>query len=434
MNVMNRKLPVIILLLLIPFGLTACTLSDIPLVGGLFGGTSKNTPVTLNVWGLWESPEVMTTLSDKYKTEHPNVTLNYDDRSVLTPEDYKERVFSRLGSESTLDILLVHNTWVKSLSPLLSPLPSNVISATEYKDKFYPVAAESATVTDSIYGVPAFYDGLVLVYNKDHFKEIDQLEPPTSWEEFRKLAIELTVKGSDNKIVRAGAAIGTANNIDFFSDILGLLLAQTGANIPDDMDSRAAQDALLFYTDFVKEYGVWDNSFPEASTSFAEEKVSMILVPSWNLLDILNARPDLNIGVAPVPQALENNPVSWGSFWMYVVPANSTNKAAAWDYIKYITQQDQQLMAYNSATQFRQFGAPFSLSSLASQVLSNPYIGPVLQSAPYAKSGVIAGRSGNVVQVSALKDAVNAVLDAKTNSVSAATILKTAKGTISQSR
>jgi len=431
---MNRKLPVIILLLLIPFGLTACTLSDIPLVGGLFGGTSKNTPVTLNVWGLWESPEVMTTLSDKYKTEHPNVTLNYDDRSVLTPEDYKERVFSRLGSESTLDILLVHNTWVKSLSPLLSPLPSNVISATEYKDKFYPVAAESATVTDSIYGVPAFYDGLVLVYNKDHFKEIDQLEPPTSWEEFRKLAIELTVKGSDNKIVRAGAAIGTANNIDFFSDILGLLLAQTGANIPDDMDSRAAQDALLFYTDFVKEYGVWDNSFPEASTSFAEEKVSMILVPSWNLLDILNARPDLNIGVAPVPQALENNPVSWGSFWMYVVPANSTNKAAAWDYIKYITQQDQQLMAYNSATQFRQFGAPFSLSSLASQVLSNPYIGPVLQSAPYAKSGVIAGRSGNVVQVSALKDAVNAVLDAKTNSVSAATILKTAKGTISQSR
>lgn len=434
MNVMNRKLPVILLLLIIPFGLTACTLADVPVIGGLFGGSSKNTPVTISMWGLWESPEVMSSMAEKYRTDHPNVTINYDDRSVLKPEDYKERVFSRLGTESTLDVLLVHNTWVKGLSTLLSPLPTTVMDATEYKDKFYPVAGESATVDGSIYAVPAFYDGLVLVYNKDHFKEIDQLEPPTSWEEFRKLAIELTVKGADSKIVRAGAAIGTANNIDFFSDILGLLLAQTGAKIPDDMDSRAAQDALLFYTDFVKEYGVWDNSFPEASTSFAEEKVSMIIVPSWNLLDILNARPDLNIGVAPVPQALESNPVSWGSFWMYVVPANSTNKAAAWEYIKYLTQQDQQLAAYNNATQFRQYGAPFSLASLASQVTSNPYIGPVLQSAPFAKSGIIAGRSGNVVQVSALKDAVNTVLDSKNNSVSAATVLKTAKSTISQSR
>lgn len=434
MNVMNRKLPVILLLLIIPFGLTACTLADVPVIGGLFGGSSKNTPVTISMWGLWESPEVMSSMAEKYRTDHPNVTINYDDRSVLTPEDYKERVFSRLGTESNLDVLLVHNTWVKGLSTLLSPLPTTVMDATEYKDKFYPVAEESATVDGNIYAVPAFYDGLVLVYNKDHFKEIDQLEPPTSWEEFRKLAIELTVKGADSKIVRAGAAIGTANNIDFFSDILGLLLAQTGAKIPDDMDSRAAQDALLFYTDFVKEYGVWDNSFPEASTSFAEEKVSMIIVPSWNLLDILNARPDLNIGVAPVPQALESNPVSWGSFWMYVVPANSTNKAAAWEYIKYLTQQDQQLAAYNNATQFRQYGAPFSLASLASQVTSNPYIGPVLQSAPFAKSGIIAGRSGNVVQVSALKDAVNAVLESKNNSVSAATVLKTAKSTISQSR
>jgi ABC-type glycerol-3-phosphate transport system substrate-binding protein len=339
-----------------------------------------------------------------------------------------------LSSESTLDIVLVHNTWVKSLSTLLAPLPSTVMSATEYKDKFYPVSQESATVDNNIYAVPAFYDGLVLVYNKDHFKEIDQLEAPTSWEEFRKLAIELTVKGSDNKLVRAGAAIGTANNINFFSDILGLLLSQTGAKIPDDIDSRASQDALLFYTDFVKEYGVWDSSFPEASTAFAEEKVSMILVPSWSLLDILNARPDLNIGVAPVPQALENNPVSWGSFWMYAVPANSQNKETAWEYIKFITQQDQQLLMYNGATQFRQFGSPFGLSSLSSQVLSNPYIGPVLQSAPYAKSGIIAGRSGNVVQVNALKDAVNAVLESKNNTVSAATVLKTAKGTISQSR
>lgn len=431
MNVMNRKLPVILLLLIIPFGLTACTLADVPVIGGLFGGSSKNTPVTISMWGLWESPEVMSSMAEKYRTDHPNVTINYDDRSVLTPEDYKERVFSRLGTESNLDVLLVHNTWVKGLSTLLSPLPTTVMDATEYKDKFYPVSEESATVEGNIYAVPAFYDGLVLVYNKDHFKEIDQLEAPTSWEEFRKIAIALTVKGTDDKLVRAGAAIGGSNNIDFAPDILGLLLSQAGVTLPDDLDSRSAQDALLFYTDFVKEYHVWDASFIEASAAFAEEKVSMIFVPTWNLLDILAAKPGLNIGVAAVPQAISSNPVSWGSFWMYAVPANSSNKAAAWEFIKFLVQTDQQKMIYEGAAKYRQYGAPYALTSMSSDLTSNPYVGPALKTAPFAKSGIIAARAGNALQEKAIRDAINTLVNVKDDKTSAATVLKTAKTIIS---
>jgi len=428
---MTKKLPIISLLLVIPFILTACSIQDVPVLGNIFGSKTK-TPVTLSIWGLWESPEVIRSLGDKYKLEHDNVTINYDDRSVLKPADYKERVFNRLSTEGSQDIILVHNSWVKDLSSLLSPIPSDIYNSTDYASFFYPVATESATINNQLYAVPAFYDGLVLVYNKDHFKEIDQLEPPTSWEEFRKLAIQLTVKGSDDKLVRAGAAIGGANNIDFAPDILGLLFAQTGVKLPDDLDSRAAQDALLFYTDFVKEYHVWDDTFIEASSAFAEGKVSMIFVPTWNLLDILAAKPGLNVGVAPVPQALSSNPVSWGSFWMYAVPSNSSNKQAAWDFIKFLTQQDQQKLINEGAAKYRQYGAPYSLVSMSSQLTSNPYVGSALQTAPFAKSGILTARAGNVTQETAIRDAVNTVLTAKSETVSASTVLKTAKTVISQ--
>jgi len=427
---MNKKLPLILLILIIPFILTACTLQDIPLVGGMFGGKSSS-PVTLNIWGLWESPEVLKALADKYILDHNNVTVNYDDRSVLKPADYKERVVSRLSTEGAQDILIIHNSWVKELSPLLSAVPTNVYNPTDYASNFYPVATQSATVNNELFAIPAFYDGLVLVYNKDHFKEIDQLEAPTSWEEFRKIAIALTVKGTDDKLVRAGAAIGGSNNIDFAPDILGLLLSQAGVTLPDDLDSRSAQDALLFYTDFVKEYHVWDASFIEASAAFAEEKVSMIFVPTWNLLDILAAKPGLNIGVAAVPQAISSNPVSWGSFWMYAVPANSSNKAAAWEFIKFLVQTDQQKMIYEGAAKYRQYGAPYALTSMSSDLTSNPYVGPALKTAPFAKSGIIAARAGNALQEKAIRDAINTLVNVKDDKTSAATVLKTAKTIIS---
>lgn len=432
---MNKKLPVIFLILVIPFILTACTVKDIPLIGDLIGGKTS-APVTLNVWGLWESPEVLKTLSDTYKTTNPNVTINYDDRSVLKPADFKERVVSRLVGDGSQDIIVVHNSWINEISDKLSPLPTSVYSAEDYFKNFYPVAAQSATVNGQIYAVPAFYDGLVLVYNKDHFKEIDQLEAPTSWEEFRTLAIKLTVKGTDDKLVRGGAAIGGANNIDFAPDIFGLLLSQalykSESSLVDNLDSKAAQDALAFYTDFVKEYHVWDDNFIEASAAFAQGKVSMIFVPTWNLLDILAAKPGMNIGVAPVPQAVANSPVSWSSFWMYAVPANSANKDAAWDFIKFLSQAEQQKTMYSGSTKYRQYGSPYSLVSLAPELSGNTYLSPLLKTAPNAKSGIIAARAGNVRQEKAIRDAINGVINSKDTTVSLATLLKTAKATVLQ--
>ena len=291
----------------------------------------------------------------------------------------------------------------------------------EYSQTFYNVATQSAVFDGKIYAAPAYYDGLLLAYNKSHFAEINQSTPPTAWEEFRRLALSLTQRNGD-EIIRAGAAIGTANNIDFFSDILGLMFAQAGVAVPDDLTSKAAQDALKFYTTFVLEDKVWNNLEPEAATAFAEGKVSMIFTTSWNLLDIIRARPDLDIGVAPVPQALPESPVSWASFWMYAVPKDSANASAAWDFIKFLVSDEQELAIFDKASQYRTYGAPYSSMALAPQIASGPsakYLKPLLDTATYAKSDLFAGRAGNAFQTDALKEAINTVLAKGPNEMSA---------------
>jgi ABC-type glycerol-3-phosphate transport system substrate-binding protein len=167
---------------------------------------------------------------------------------------------------------MVHNGWVPRFAELglFSPAPQEIAEKLNMQEKYYPVALESGVVKGSVYAVPAYYDGLALVYNKSHFKEVNQVAPPTTWEEFRVLALKLTVRGQSDSILRSGAAVGGANNIDHFSDILGLLWAQANVKIPDDIDSERAVDAFSFYTSFYSEDKIWNDNMPEAITSFAK--------------------------------------------------------------------------------------------------------------------------------------------------------------------
>ncbi|MDC0449239.1 extracellular solute-binding protein [bacterium] len=423
---MKNKVLTTVLLILAPFVLTACTLlQDLPVIGSLFKPKEPE-QVTLTMWGLWENPEVMDKLIAKYQEQKPNVTISYDDRSVLSLSDYRDAVFTRADQEDAPDIVRVHNSWITRMPGKLAPVPSDIFSAESYSQSFYPVATEEAAIDGEIYGVPLHYDGLVMVYNIDHFNEIDQASPPTAWEEFRRVAAALR-KEVDGQFVRAGAAVGAADNIDFFGDILGLMFVQAGITSVHDFDSVPAQHALLYYVNFMREDQLWHESFPEATTAFAQEQVSIIFIPTWNLLDIIKARPDLNIGVAPVPQAEPNKPKAWATFWMEAVPIGSKNQKAAWDFLAFLAQEEQQLMLFNEASNYREYGAPYSLVSLRSQLVGNDYIRPLLDTADFASSNVIACRSGNVVHIEALKKAVNRALR---SNASAEQALKEAKDAI----
>lgn len=423
--------------MILPFFVTACSLKELPVIGKFFGGTPAiNKSGTINVWGLWEDVEVMDVLINKYKEKNPNASIVYDNRSIQKSDQYRDTLYTRLTQEDTAgsdvgDVVLVHESWVPKMKEYLSPAPAFFMDTKTYASSFYPPAAENAVLDGKIYASPVYYDGLALVYNKKHFKEIDQETPPTAWEEFRRLALKLTQKDKDGNLIRGGAAIGTSKNIDFFSDIVGLLLAQAGVSVPSGLDTEDARDALTFYTNFVNEDGVWNETMPEASTAFAQEKVSMIFIPSWNLLDIIRVRPDLEIGVAPVPQAVPENPVSWASFWMYAVPEKSKNKEAAWDFIKFLSTEEAQLLMFSTASQYRTYGAPYSLAILRDQASSGSaaqYIKPYLDTAPFSKGSVFAARAGNTNTVNALKDAISLAINPdKDKRIPVSEILKSLK-------
>jgi multiple sugar transport system substrate-binding protein len=263
------------------------------------------------------------------------------------------------------------------------------------------------------------YDGLMLFYNTQHFAEIGLTNPPVDWEGFREAAVRLTKTDEETKkITRAGAALGTANNVAHFSDILGLMFAQSKISFPRDLTSAGARDALVFYTNFVTKDKVWEATFSNSVEAFAQGKVSMIFAPSWRVFDIQNLNPGLDFATAAVPQIPSlpqegETVVNWASFWAEGVNLDSENAAAAWAFLKVLSEPENLRLLYSEEAKLREFGEPYSRKDLGSVLLTNDYLAPLIDGAPTATSSIITDASGNDVYVDAVAEAVNGLLQGK---------------------
>lgn len=341
--------------------------------------TAKKQTTTIEYWGLWEPSTVMTAILSEFEAQNPNVTVNYTQQS---PKDYRERLQSALASGSGPDIFRYHNTWVPMLTKDLDTLPSTVMSASEFQSTFYPVASSDLKVSNSYVGIPLMIDGLALYYNEDVFNTAGK-SVPSSWDELRDTATELTVK-SGNNIERSGIALGTTGNVDHYSDILGLMLLQNGADPANPTDSLA-QDALTFYTLFASTDKIWNQTLPNSTTAFATEKAAMMIGPSWRAHEIKDINPSLNFKTAPLPQ-LPGEEVTWATYWVEGVSAQSQSKAQAWELLKFLSTQENLEKLYAQASQERLFGEPYSRIDMANELIADPIVGAYIEQAPLARS------------------------------------------------
>ncbi len=345
------------------------------------GTATSKTPVTVTYWGLWEPSAVLTEVINDYQTSHPNVKIEYSQQSY---RDYHDRLQTAISKKQGPDIFRYHASWVPMLRQELATMPNTVYSDTEYQNTFYPIAAKQLKGTTGYVGIPLEYDGLALYYNQDILNTAN-VQPPTTWADMKRIAAQLTVRDSTTgKISRAGLAIGNTTNVDHFSDILGLLLLQNGAD-PTNVTTQPAQDALAFYTSFVSQDKVWDATLPNSTTAFARGDVAMMFAPSWRAHDIQAMNPNLKFAVAAVPQ-LTANKVAWASYWAEGVNAQSTHQTEAWEFLKYMSSASTLQKLYSNASKVRAFGEVYSRKDLAGTLASDPLVGAYVSDAPFAQN------------------------------------------------
>lgn len=343
-------------------------------------------------WGLWEDENIVSSIISEYETVNPKVKIKYVRQSK---EDYRERLTNALAKGTGPDIFRFHNTWVPMFKSELDKVPADIFTVSNFSNQFYPVAVSDLTLGANLVGIPLEYDGLSLYVNEEIFEKAGK-EAPTTWNELRQLARELTITDETGAVTQAGVALGRTENVDHWPEILGLMMLQNGVDLTHPT-GKLAEDALDFYTIFSISDGVWDATLPSSTVAFAAGKLAMYFGPSWRAFEIRLQNPNLRFKTIPVPQlpktSANETDVTYASYWVEGVWTRSKNKTQAWEFLKYLSTKESLEKLYNQASKTRMFGEPYPKQEMEILLKDHPIIGTTVGGAKTAQTWFLQSRT-----------------------------------------
>ncbi len=372
---MSKKIFSFVLIFVLLISLSGCGLSS--------PSQDPRKPITINYWRVWDDSGSFREIIDKYEELHPNITINY---RKLRYEDYEDELVNAMAEDRGPDIFTIHNTWMKAYQPKMAYMPEEVkmskavmegvinkkkvlttetkktLTIKELENKFLDVIYKDVILPDEkgidkIYGLPLSVDTLAMYYNKDLINNANIAEVPKYWDrDFQETVKKMTKQSNEGEIIQSGVALGGARNIEASTDILSILMMQSGATMMNDEGSvmfhsssrvtkgyNPGPEALEFYTDFAnpgKEVYCWNDRLDDSLDMFAEGKLGIMFGYAYHLPIIKSQAPKLNFNTVKLPQ-IKGSEVNFANYWVETVSHKSKNQDAAWDFLQFATAEEQ---------------------------------------------------------------------------------------------
>lgn len=362
--------------------------------------------ITLTYWGVLYPEEVMNSVIKDYEALNPNVNIVYTQQKFDSIHSlYKQFLINRFESGNVSGLVEMHSTWLPEFVTKIS-LDNNNITREEFNNRFYPVALnQHTTTTGKTIGIPMNYDGLMLIYNKDHYNDLE-LTVPVTWDDFKTNAQKLSIRNSDG-FERYGAAMGGSSNVTHLTDILAVMLTQNRVVIPQRLDSPLSNLVFRNYLDYrIGSNPTWSLTANEDYKEFARGKLSMMFATLDTVKKIKEINRTINIGYADLPQLpLEDgstSKVGFASYYSITVNKNLSNleETIAWDFANWLSEQDQQIALNTKLVEFNNLDLPYIYSNknINNRYLDSRYADifkPLIETASIALSNQMAGGVGN---------------------------------------
>lgn len=325
-------------------------------VGGIGGSGADD--VKLQVWGVFDDQAAFSDAIRAFEKANPGVAISYRNLDYAT---YEKTVVDALAANQGPDIWMIHHTWLAKHQNKLAPLPQTILSngqplmtLRQYQERFVDVASVDLVREGKIYGMPLYVDTLALYYNKNLLASAGIASPPTTWADMLIAVAKLTRRDANETITLAGAALGTARNVNRSTDILMMLMLQSGVQMTDEsgssttfsrsVDGQAVGErSLQFYTDFAnprQQVYTYNDSQDYSIDAFVTGKAAMMINYSHQIPVLQGRAPRLDWGIAPVPQATTVSARTYANYWPLVVSANSKFPDHAWAFVYYLAAGD----------------------------------------------------------------------------------------------
>lgn len=323
------------------------------------GGTERPERVVLEFWGVFDDSGAFEDSISQYERMRPNVDVVY---RAFSFEDYERSLISALAAGSGPDIFMIHNTWLPKHQDKIAPLPQErqsgddqpLLTFRQFQDSFVDVAVKDLTQGGRIYGLPLYVDTLALYYNKNVFASEGIAVPPRTWNEFNDVVRQVTDFDNQGNIARSGAAIGTSRNVNRSTDILSLLMLQSGTRMVNEERTQATfadliqgqnvgETALQYYTDFAnptKQVYTWNDDLFFSIDAFFTGQTVMMFNYSHHVQTLKDKSQRFDFGVASMPQIEGTEDLNYANYWAPTVSEASEAPVESWRFLVHLSSRD----------------------------------------------------------------------------------------------
>ncbi|MFF0448925.1 sugar ABC transporter substrate-binding protein [Streptomyces sp. NPDC004609] len=336
------------------FGISACGSS-----GG--AGVAADKKQTLTVWAMGTEGEKLGEVAAAYQKKNPNITVK------VTPVGWDvahQKLVSAAAAGNLPDVTQMGSTFMGEFAELgvLEPVDTKVFK----KDDFFPAAWEGNVVDGEVYGVPWYVDARVLYYRTDLAEKAGVRKAPANWAELSALASAY----QDKAKTKWGVSL-QPYNLDAWQNWLPFFYSAGGELIKDGkpaLDSKAAVTSLTEYASYF-EKGLAKKSVQpgyDVIKDFGNDSVPMFLSGPWQTTNIAENQPQLKGKWAAAALPSGTSSTSWAGGSSLVVSKDSKHKAAATEFIKYLTEPANQADWYVRTTDLPSNKAAWNEGKLAS--------------------------------------------------------------------
>lgn len=343
--------------------------------------------VKLVVWGV-DPKKHFETLFGLYAQIRPNLELTYQE---VGEKDFRERLLSALAEGKGPDVVMIGSHDVAVFDNLLAPANPAQFPLSQFQTAFPTVAEQDFVQSGNIYAVPLFIDTLALFYNKDMFDQAGIAILPKTWEEFQALIPQLR-RLSNGQLTRPAAAIGgSESSVAHAADLLQVLMLQNGAAMVDASRGNAtfarggkALEALRFYLQFANvgsPYYTWSDAQEKSLEAFAGGRSAMAFGYYADVQAVKKKSPFLAVGVAPLPQAYPEQPVSFAAYRGLAVTKQSKAPQWGWDFAIFTATNRKMAESYTGSVE-----RPAALRELIVKAQNDPALGVFARQALTARS------------------------------------------------
>jgi len=340
---------------------SACTFGSEDSGGDAGGTAAPDEPVTLRVWTHQNKSfnQGLKDLAAAFESENPNVTLEFE---TFDYDSYIQTLQTALPAGTEADILQMFGTWTCSYADNLAPVPSDISTVADAQSAFFEAPIGGYICDDTLYGFPQEFNieyGATLVNTSlAEAADVDTSVGWATWDEFKADAKAMT-ETQDDVITRAGYHFTAADGLvySFFSLILqagGQFLAHDGTSFT--IDTPAAREALALMQSMVDEGIIDPELFNDTANwvgdCYFEEACAMGLVGPWVVPEYQADFPEVADATEYValPTLGDTPDFVADSGWGLTVSSNSPAANVAWDFISFVTRDEENAAAWNVAT------------------------------------------------------------------------------------